>query len=594
LASKQGTVERDWATKVDAWKAAAVGTEFRLGDGVQTASGSDAVLTLDDGSQLSLQQETRIRFSDQPPPDETVAFDVETGSASLQAGTRALSIQTSVGLAQVESGAVVLMTRGRDGLKFVVQVGQAVFGDSGPLHAGDQVGVSADGKVVKRADKADGPPPIAQATLEPEPVSRDVTAKVTGKGASVRQGDAWVPLAEGTADLAPRTELKLAQKARVELERAGQRAVLHDEGSYVVAPRSGVLVGASSGSFSAGSLQEVRVEVPGGVIVVAPDGLARLNTSRKQTRVEVQSRRVVIETADRKESVAAGQSATVAPDGVVDVEGRGLDYADVEIDAGDSVVVHDPRPPTAVRFLFGDSCSETTGRINLKRQGRARSHAAGERAVTLSLQAGIFRYELTCGQSTKAVREGRITVLRDRGTRAITASAPSTDVQADGRTYTVLYQNRLPGVNLTWQGGPTSSDLELVHESSRGNETLPVPKPLYSFEPGNLEEGRHVFYFKGDGKLSRRTTVVIAFDNAAPTATLNTPTKMEARPGELVTISGTALPGWDVEVEGQRPQKDRQGRFSMPTALPLERRAVAVRLSHPRRGTHLYLRRGTL
>jgi hypothetical protein len=166
-------------------------------------------------------------------------------------------------------------------------------------------------------------------------------------------------------------------------------------------------------------------------------------------------------------------------------------------------------------------------------------------------------------------------------------------VVADGRTYTVLYQNRLPRIELSWEGGSSGSGLELIHEEEGGSrQSIPLSEPTHVFEPGKLAEGRHVFHFKGGGKLSRRTPVVIAFDNAAPTASLNTPAQLPAGPGEPVTISGTVLPGWDVEVEGKRPEQDGQGRFSLPTLLPTERRALAVWLSHPSRGTHVYLRRG--
>ena len=52
-----------------------------------------------------------------------------------------------------------------------------------------------------------------------------------------------------------------------------------------------------------------------------------------------------------------------------------------------------------------------------------------------------------------------------------------------------------------------------------------------------------------------------------------------------------ALPGWQVQVGQRRAPQDDQGRFSLPTNWPSDTRAVAVRLSHPERGTHVYVRR---
>jgi hypothetical protein len=85
--------------------------------------------------------------------------------------------------------------------------------------------------------------------------------------------------------------------------------------------------------------------------------------------------------------------------------------------------------------------------------------------------------------------------------------------------------------------------------------------------------------------------VDIQFDNAAPTATLDAAIPRAFEPGEALTISGIALPGWQVQVAGRRAQQDEQGRFSLRTNWPSDTLALAVRLSHPDRGIHLYVRR---
>jgi len=183
-------------------------------------------------------------------------------------------------------------------------------------------------------------------------------------------------------------------------------------------------------------------------------------------------------------------------------------------------------------------------------------------------------------------------VLADAATRSIASKPPSSAVVADGRKYTVLYQNRLPLVSLSWPSAPALPGLRLVHEFGGKTETLALTVPRREFASGELNEGHHVFHFEGSGQLSRQTTVDIVFDNAAPRASLSLPPVLDANPGDVVAVSGTALPGSQVWVEGQRVPLDSGGRFSANATLPRERHALAIRLAQPGRGTHYYLRRG--
>jgi hypothetical protein len=326
------------------------------------------------------------------------------------------------------------------------------------------------------------------------------------------------------------------------------------------------------------------------VIVVAPRGQVNVHVSAKgRARVAVESREAVLETPRGSETLSPGEQASLDADGRISVEGRSLDYADFELQTGESVVVHDPSPPTAVRFVFGDACPET-GVLQL--HGASKSFAAGGASVALPMKTGSYRYELRCESSgSKVVRHGRVNVLKDRGTRALAVHPPATVLQADGRNYTVLYQNRLPKITLAWPSPPSGGGIQLVHELAGKTATLQLSEPSHTFPSGRLQEGKHLFHFIGGGKISRQTSLSILFDNAAPAASLNTPASVQARSGDALTVSGTALPGWDVEIEGQAARRDAQGRFSQATVMPKERRSVVIRISHPERGTHVYLRR---
>ena len=425
------------------------------------------------------------------------------------------------------------------------------------------------------------------------PASGNVMALVRGARASIKTERGWSALPQGSTELAAGTQLELTRNTTVTLERGAESATLQQNGRYVVAPRDGVLVAAASGSLAAGGTGEVRVEVPGGVIVVAAAGLAKLHVNdKKTTRVEVQAREAVIETARGRERVAAGEQATLAPGGEVSVEGRSLSYADIEITAGDSLVIHDPNPPTAARFLFAGVCPQA-GVLTLARSGKKGTFAAGHDAVALPVPAGTYRYDLRCETAdVKPARQGRLVVMKDGGTRAMAAHPPSTQLQADGRNYTVLYQNRLPDITLAWPNAPAATEVRLVHEFGGATATIELAEPSYRFPSGRLEEGQHQFYFSGDTRVSRKTTINIRFDNAAPTALLNTPVAVKAQSGEPVTITGVALPGWDVRVEDHPAERDAQGRFFSSAVMPTDRRGLVIWISHPSRGMHAYLRRG--
>jgi hypothetical protein len=55
-------------------------------------------------------------------------------------------------------------------------------------------------------------------------------------------------------------------------------------------------------------------------------------------------------------------------------------------------------------------------------------------------------------------------------------------------------------------------------------------------------------------------------------------------------VHGAVLPGWSAAVEEIAIPIDKQRRFTAKVGAP-SGRALAIRLSHPQRGVHYYLRR---
>ena len=58
------------------------------------------------------------------------------------------------------------------------------------------------------------------------------------------------------------------------------------------------------------------------------------------------------------------------------------------------------------------------------------------------------------GRPSKVVARGTVRVERDAGTSQLPARAPTSLVDADGRGYTVYYQNQLPEVRVRWPNAP--------------------------------------------------------------------------------------------------------------------------------------------
>jgi hypothetical protein len=152
----------------------------------------------------------------------------------------------------------------------------------------------------------------------------------------------------------------------------------------------------------------------------------------------------------------------------------------------------------------------------------------------------------------------------------------------------------LPKVAVRWPNPPKSGPFTLTL-SSRGKpqRQFSSAAPSYSLPGGALAEGSHELWFEGHGERSRKTTVLVQFDNAAPMASISSPAERSFAPGTTVSVAGTALPGWTVSAGGRDLAQDGQQRFSAEVAAPADVAALTIRFSHPQRGVHYYLRRSS-
>lgn len=596
LLGKSGDVQRDFRNAQNAWKPAPVGAEFTVGDAVKTEANGSAELALDDGSVLKLDAGTLVRFLDRKPGAEEQAVDLLAGAATLEAGQTGALLRTSLGSARVSGGGRLLLRRGDGAVVYKVLVGQAhLESASGALDvgAGQEVTVSLGTAALELSTGPD------EAVPEPAPPalpSGPITAEVQGRTVSLTPpgGQEATRLQAGTTTLLAGSVLTLGTGSSVTVSQGGQSAKLAANGRYVVG-RSGHLVSAERGEYTIRSDAPVRIEVPGGVIVTT-GGAALFRREAVATSVTVESGTVELR-GKNSETLAAGETGRLSDAGQASVGGRGLNYADLDLTAGQSLVVHDPAPPTAIRFHFGQHCADGIVRLKGPKAKVAGDDVArGKESVALAVGPGQVDYEVSCldgaGRVRAAVATGKVTVLADAGTRPVPEKAPSTFVDVNGRNYTVLYQNQLPQVTARWSAPAGASGGYKLYVKSGGRQrTLSTGQSTYTFPSGALSEGTHTLYFEGGGRVSRKSSVTILFDNASPTVALQTPANPAVAPGGTLLLTGAALSGWAVMVDGRAIALDADGRFSVSAHMPGDGRPLAVYLSHPTRGAHIYLRR---
>jgi hypothetical protein len=269
----------------------------------------------------------------------------------------------------------------------------------------------------------------------------------------------------------------------------------------------------------------------------------------------------------------------------------GPEKVDFKVSAGASFVVHAPSPPIAVSFDTAGKCSEGTAAIQIGK----RWISQGTNTVNALFEAGHYKYRLRCLASDNRlgaeIGKGKIHVLKDAGIARLPGNPPKSFVETDGRLYKILYQTRQPAIEVRWPRAPKGQKYKLHID---GKRKIATTKPLHTLSSGSLSEGVHQIKFEAIGTLartSRTTTIQIRFDNAAPKASLTSPANGSFGPGSTVQVRGTAMARWNVKLLGGSIEKDAQHRFSGEVAYSGVYLSVVLRLSHPKRGVHYYIRR---
>jgi hypothetical protein len=300
-------------------------------------------------------------------------------------------------------------------------------------------------------------------------------------------------------------------------------------------------------------------------------------------------------------SIGSGQSGALDDKGIAQAEASGPTVADLSIPAGESCVIHSPRGVAAVRIRVDGVCSgDALVEVASGRGKRSVYVRADGPAPVVAMAAGSHTDRVRCldadGRPGEARQAGTVQVLRDSGAVPVPRTAPHNFVDADGRHYSLLYQNILPQITARWPRAPAERLVVLHLVPSKGAaQTFPARGSTASLPAGAIAEGEYKFWFEVDGDPPTRspdTTLRVAFDNAAPAAEVQLPVEGQAA-GDVVHVAGNAVEGATVSVEGVPIALDPAFRFKgdVPTPTGDRRdRSIAVRIVHPTHGIHYYLR----
>jgi hypothetical protein len=581
-----------------AWSGADVGTKYFLGDAARTADGT-AELKLAGAALIKMSPYTVLRFGD--AGKGVAKIGVELGAIELSGGG---NYGLDVGDVKLNNGGTIRITaqgQGKSSIELLVGAAQVSQLDGAvvdliigqPLDLG--IGPIEVKKVVD-AGVPDAPPDAAVVVI-----SEDGTIEVTGKKAEIQRPGStkWEPLPAGVGKLEKGSKLRLGAATTAKLVANGVTLSLAGGSRMTIGDNLlfGLELGVGTASVPAAT--SGKVDVPGGTVQL--DGTptlgakARLDVNAKgEAKVAVLegSAKLVGKGTGAELALRTGETANVAKAGNIQQKAKIPDYYDIKVTVGEPFfVIHDPRGSTAIQFDFGGKCGGG-GTIEMDTDARFRTArvTGGKDSANILAEANYYYYRLLCGGSTAA--SGKVQIRRDSGTRPLPKDPPSNPIDPDGRTWRISYQSVVPNVKVKVPG---TAKKYTVHLATGGvDEVYESTKSLVTIEGKKLKEATYTYWVERDGvKLDKVSTLIIDFDQTAPQVYIESPANGKPFPAD-VDVRGAVLPGWTAQVAGVEIPIDKSTRrFKAKVPPPTGAQALAIRLSHPQRGVHFYLRRGT-
>lgn len=599
-----GVLQLDPYAPPIAWQSSGIGTQAKAGDALRTDPNATARLKLADQSELTLQPSSLLRF--RPTQDgQEPEFDLLQGEAFIQSGDKDLPVRTTVGVATLRPGARLQLQRSGDSLHILLHVGEATFrttaGADVVLKKGELLKLEIGAAIIRESHGL-------AASLPAPRGGESLLLEVPQGGVKARgpHDQSYHALPNGTTAILPGTQLSVAPGGRAILRRADDSVELFGAGDYRVTS-DGPLVTTKRGKMHLQTKsRDIQVFVPGGKIVArAADGgsEADVEVGATSARLDVARGRVTWSSGTTEKQILPGEPLEWSlPSDGAETERTGeeahaaqpRDPADPQqrkppelvsfsVPAGESFVVHAPELPVALGISAPKSC-QGEAIVELNNGGKYR----GTGVIKVWLDAATRSYSTRCAEkSAKSAVRAQVRVLEDAGTRKLPTRPPTSNVEADGRGYTIYYQNQPPDIHVRWPNAPDTTAYQLDVDG----KVLQIAAPEHTFTSGALADGQHRLTFSALSRRSRTTAVEVRFDNTAATASLNAPEDRGFTAGSEVEIEGVLLPAWKVSVDGGTIERVGESRFQGRILTSPSAPDFAVRLSHRKLGTHYYVRR---
>ena len=353
----------------------------------------------------------------------------------------------------------------------------------------------------------DAAAPVVAAVEDPNAIVADI-----GAGGVLRASSRTAPLVPvepGAAHLEPGSRLVVPAGAKVVVHRGAERATVSGAADLVVGGSSGALLEARGGRISVdGAPTFIQLTVPGGTITVRGTSAAPASADvvLDNHETDVFSRAGTTELKGRKsvKTLTGREAAWLEDSGAVEKSIVTTEPPQFIMSGGESATLHTTRVPTPVLVRVDPACG-AGAYVEVARGGRflpvgladAPEEGAQERAVVLSFGDGSHAYRVRCPDQPAAGSSGEVRIRRDSGAVRLPRTPGRNALHADGRRYSVLYQNLLPELTLDWPEAPAGEALTLkVREGKDRLDEIAVGTSSYTFSSGKLGDGTYGFWFE--------------------------------------------------------------------------------------------------
>jgi hypothetical protein len=152
------------------------------------------------------------------------------------------------------------------------------------------------------------------------------------------------------------------------------------------------------------------------------------------------------------------------------------------------------------------------------------------------------------------------------------------------------YQSLIPNIKINTPS--LGAGTYTLHLATGGAEqTFESTKPSFDVPGTKLKEGTYTYWAEHDAQKSKVSNLIIGFDQKAAQVYIEAPANGAVWNGD-VEVRGATLPNWTAKIDVLELPVDSKNRFKATVPAPTDAKALAIRLSHPKLGTHFYLRRG--